>query len=173
MDEQFIKKSQYDFHKYVMDYLQGTIRFADTKASLILAILGFMLPSFIGKWQQTFHLAKEAGACWIYFTLIGLTTLFYGIAFGLAIAVFKPRLPSKLNKGFIFFQDILGHGNASEYVEEAKKQSPDGLLDSVLYQNWVLSKILNAKFHYLSYAITCGVIGVALGILCILCIPGK
>ena len=170
MNEEFKTKARYDFHKYVMDYLQSTIRLADTKASVIIAILGVAFPVFVNKWQDISYI-KDVGWYWLCLFIMIAKTVTYVVSLCFSMAVFRPRLPTSLSKGFIFFMDILGHQDVNAYVEIAKRTSPDDLLESVLYQNWSLSKIVERKFRYIYYAIMSGAGWMALAVLAIVFIP--
>ena len=173
-NSEFEIKARYDFHKFVMDYLQASIRLADLKISLVLGIIGFASPAFVHKWNHLiFILAKnpwETGYLY-YLTLMFITTCFYIASLAFAISVFQPRIPTNLNKGYIFFLDILGHQYLKDYVSTAKVVSSEQLLESVLHQNWVLAQIVTKKFRHVSYSITWGVLWIILLIFCVILIP--
>jgi hypothetical protein len=146
-------------HSYTNDY----IRFADTKAAVVIAWASALVSGLYG--LKAHHFLAPAKfdtadpALWptLQGGLAATAFLFLGLAFVMAMAVVMPRLWTKKTTGFIFWEDILGHVSGTallndlERSQETKKHLADHLFQ--------IAQISRRKYRRLRWAIGFSLVG--------------
>jgi hypothetical protein len=137
--------------KGVNDVLNYYIQVTDTKASIFIAGSVAAASFLLTKFPDTM-LARA-----LYFIGAG------GLGVGLILATFVvlPRLPGRSGGGSVFWGDIAGCGDPSEYCDRFGKSAGAGLLDEEYSAlNFHTSRILRQKIRVLRAAILCFLGGV-------------
>lgn len=137
--------------KGVNDVLNYYIQVTDTKASIFIAGSVAAASFLLTKFPDT--MVARA----LYFIGAG------GLGMGLVLATFVvlPRLPARSGCGSVFWGDIAGCGDASEYCGRFGKSAGAGLLDEEYSAlNYHTARILRQKIRVLRGAILCFLGGV-------------
>lgn len=150
MDEtQFRESFLWHVHSYVNEY----IRFADTKASLVIgwtsALIGVLTAS---NFHKRFEWSPPGIICVAGF--LGLIA-----AFVCAFIAIWPRLRTSQSKGFIFWKSILANGNREIFVAAFNQETAGALLEGVSQHLHDLSGVCSKKFCWVSYSIVFAFIG--------------
>jgi hypothetical protein len=139
----------WNVHSYVNEY----IRFADTKAELVVAwtsaIMGVLVAAKLHHhvgWSFTGLL-----------TFAGLTSLV--IAFGLAFWAVVPRLWTTQPQGFVFWKSIVAHGTKEKFVEAFMAEPADRLANHIAGHLFELSRVCDAKYWWVNYSIVFAFVG--------------
>jgi hypothetical protein len=146
------QKEQLDFSWNVHKYLNDYIRFADTKAALVVLVCTSMLGAMFVKGMHTQITAvplKEQG-------FVGLLIIFgyLGLLAGIVLAIFviNPRLPGNANRGLIFWEDIKAI-TRDEYLKVIRSSTSRDFADHIAGHVFTLSSVCSEKYAWLVYSI--------------------
>ncbi len=142
-----------EFYWKVHAYLSENIRFADTKAGIVIAwtstVIGLLLNA---KLQDLFGKS-----------VIGWTGLSGFIcllgAFGFAFVVVAPRLQTKQETGFIFWKSVLAHKNRQTFLEALRNESSEVLTQQVAGHLHDLATICDSKFWWFGWSLVLALVG--------------
>lgn len=124
--------------------LQKTIQMADTKANIILALIGFILSLFFN-----FFVSKEVIHAWQVMTVLTL----FSISGAFSLSTLYPRISKKSGKFSIqYYQDIIGMDVQKTVKELSEKSYDEKLIEDYLQSLKALSIIINKKFVQLRLA---------------------
>lgn len=148
----------WNVHKYTDDY----IRFADTKAGLVLTYSSALIGAL---YASRLHLrfTMTAPALWEFgdwLALLAYVLLFLGA--GLAFLVVVPKLWGKGSPGLLFWDDILAHHSPEDLCGKFSTESETTLEEQLLCHQFVLSKVCSTKYWQLSAAMWLSGIGAAI-----------
>jgi hypothetical protein len=160
-----LKKEKEDLWK-TYEAIQELIRFADTKATAILAINGIIAGFYFSNfsalqavWQQK-SLAIIPLTLTIVFILISTVSSAYCIA---------PRLKMNNKKCLIFFCDIAEFESADDYEEALGDEKSNLTMEKQLKdQIWANSKIATRKYEIVNLCLSCFVLAIFSGLLFVL-----
>jgi hypothetical protein len=147
-------------HKYINDY----IRFADQKAIFLFGITTAFLAFFFTHGLHKTCL-KSIFAWTAVDVLYAAAILLLFISSIFSFWVMRPHLKSMKEKGFIYWETVIRHDTAAEYVESVCGLNDQSLLNEILDHHFRLSKVCQEKYHNLKLAIWLGGIAVLLSIL--------
>jgi hypothetical protein len=129
------------------DHLNKYITAADNKASILLtglfAFLGFsatLINDILSETSTLFNLFASLGA------ISGLIAAF------LAGLVVYPRTPNPEN-GFIYWENILEHGERDDFVDAVEKLDGDSALTELSKENYDIAKVAHQKYRYLRWSL--------------------
>ncbi|WP_156587956.1 Pycsar system effector family protein [Halorubrum sp. CBA1125] len=136
-----------DLAEKTQDHLNKYISAADNKASILLtalfAFLGFsatIINDILNGTSTLFNLFASLGA------ISGLIAAF------LAGLVVYPRTPKPEN-GFIYWENILEHGERNKFVEAVQDLDGDSALSELSKENYDLAKVAHQKYYYLRWSL--------------------
>lgn len=149
-----------DFLWKTHSYLNECIRFADTKAELVIAWTSAMIGALLAGGQ---HKQIEC-------SLVGLSNvsglLFLAVAFTCAFVAVFPRMRTSQPKGFIFSESILAHASGEDYFDAFRKLSANddskSLIRPIAEHIYDLSGISRLKYLWVSRSIGAAFAGSAL-----------
>ncbi|MBV9124412.1 MAG: hypothetical protein JO112_13715 [Planctomycetes bacterium] len=151
------------------EYTGELIRFADAKASVILALTTGLLTILFGAkiqrhflkislnltQQDTRDILLAAGS------LGSLVSL--AVAIGFAISVVVPRAGKAGRNSLLFWQGILQYQNPQDYVAELFLQNPAQLTMHLAEHLFILARICRTKYLRVRWSIWLAALGGALG----------
>jgi hypothetical protein len=150
-----------DFNKQEMSYLTDFIKFADTKAGVLVGFDSLLVKVAFG--NITPHFLRT----FTDFTdLLGLLILFLAILF--ALLVVFPRTRSKPHEGFIFWENIIQFKTASRYESHLSSLDENEIDRIAAEQNFHLAVTANRKYRMLKKSFWYSAIGSSLVLLSIL-----
>ena len=136
-----------DLAERTQDHLNKYISAADNKASILLtalfAFLGFsatLINDILNGTSSLFNLFASLGA------ISGLIAAFFA---GLVV---YPRTPKPEN-GFIYWENILEHGERDDFVDAVEKLDGDSALTELSKENYDLAKVAHQKYCYLRWSL--------------------
>jgi hypothetical protein len=137
----------------VHSYLNEYIRFADTKAALVVTWTSALLGALVaGSFHKRFALTITGGLCFAGFVLVVL-------AFACSFCAVIPRLRSTQLPGFIFWRSIVAHKSKEQFIAELKKQTSENLADHVAGHLFDLSHVSDRKFWWVDRSIMLALLG--------------
>jgi len=159
----------------VHDYTNDLIRFADTKASMILALASGILGILFGAkihypftkswftppgpdWRE---IALGSGA------LMALGLLGASITIGVTTIV--PRLNKTKTTSFTFWHGILQHGDPKAYATRLLPLTKEEMFQSLAEEVFVLASICQKKYQHVQWSIWLAALGAAMGCVVFLC----
>lgn len=155
-------ESKINFQWKVNEYLSGFVKFADQKASYIIAFFGIIAPVFT-------TLVFTSKLCSTQkFIFGGIGALGFLIPILLLFFVYRPRTPKEEN-GLIFWENILQY-KLEEYTKAIGDATDETLLNEVSKQNYNLSKVLDRKFGCMKWIVIVGVCFLLYYVIATICI---
>lgn len=149
-----------EFQWKVNEYLCGFIKFADQKASAIIAFFGIVVPVFSG-------IVFSSDLCPLKkFIIGGIGVLGLSVPILLLLTVFMPRTP-RCESGLIFWENILGRKKGtpknktteyedSEYSKAIKEVDGARMFEELSKQNYNLSTVLHGKYLWTKWMVLIG-----------------
>jgi hypothetical protein len=138
---------------HVNEYLNEHVRFSDAKAGSVIVLAGALLSLlYSGGLHHTFASAPlsqwtlRSVAAMVTYALLGSSVL-------AAAWTMRPRLVRNFATGYVFWESILAHGSAADFVADLNKRSRAELLDHLAVQLYAVSGILSAKFRWVGRAV--------------------
>jgi hypothetical protein len=145
-------------HSYINDY----IRFADTKAAVIILFSsGLVAGLFRAGVHRKFVGCPATGLC-------GLGGVACAAFFLLTLAVIlsawaiRPRLRTTQKTGFIFWDSIRNHGPVGTFIQEFDSKTDGQLRDHILHHVRDLSNVCHSKYFWVARSLWVAVIGALL-----------
>ncbi|HET7229091.1 MAG TPA: Pycsar system effector family protein [Longimicrobium sp.] len=138
---------------HVNQYLNEHVRFSDTKAGSVIVLAGAMLSLLYGGGMHRTFAAVPISE-WTLRTVAALVT--YVLLGGSVLTAswsMRPRMARGVPKGFVFWESILAHGSAAQFVRELNKRSRQELLDHLALQLFAVSGICSTKFRWVGRAV--------------------
>ncbi len=157
-------KVRFDFIARVHVYTHDYIRFADTKASAILAACGFLFSGLFTRGDALGTLIQKSPST--YLTAIALSlgagaVISLAITVGFCVACIKPRLGST-GTGLVYWDQIANNVN---YADAIANLSGDEAVKQVADHVKVVSGIAQKKYGLVSNALWCFCATLALALL--------
>jgi pycsar effector protein len=143
-----------DYNRFEISYLTDNIKFADSKAGVLIGMDGLLLRAAIDYF-------KSAGitieTILVSSTSVGRFSVIFGsffliIGIILALAVVFPRRASGLRQGFVFWESIAKYLSAHDYIEDVMKVSEDELDRKMAEQQYYVSVTATQKYRMLRRA---------------------
>ena len=180
IDESFEKK-QANRYKYsiedardTLDRIIGFVSNCDTKASVVLGVLGVMLTiiatdSAISKLLLLIKTAASSGTALSVILLFLLVVAFTAFAFGMLIlvSVLVAKTGTSKNDSKIYFTDIASNKNKTTYKEKVLKQLECDAIDDLISQIYINAVICDKKFKKYKLGLKFTLIGGAMFIILI------
>ncbi len=143
-----------DYNRFEMGYLTDNIKFADSKAGVLIGMDGLLLRGAIEYYKSagiTFETLLES------FTSVGRFSVIFGSAFlilgiVLSLAVVFPRRGSGSRKGLVFWENIAKYRSADDYMDDLMKVTDDELDRKMAEQQYYVSITATKKYHMLRRA---------------------
>lgn len=151
-------------HKYIDDY----IKFADTKAAFVVAILSAFLSSGIKSGSYATILHKPVSQ-WCLLDGIAITALILMLAAVLmSVNVIRPRLKTKQVEGIIYWKAITIAG-CFKFVSTIESLDDDTLRSAVAGHTYEIAEIATKKYRFVALAMILGIVGALAAGLVALC----
>lgn len=158
--DESLEKEQINKYKYsiedardTLDRIIGFISNCDTKASVVLAVLGVMLTiiatdSAISKLHLIIKAAASSGTALSVFFLCLLVIAVVAFTFGILplVSVLIARTGTSKNDSKIYFTDIASNKNNTTYKEKVLKQLECDAIDDLIAQIYINAVICDKKF---------------------------
>lgn len=165
------KNSDQEFAWHVHGYLNGYIKFGDTKAALISGITGPLVLGLLGSttWKLDWNICS-------FFGLLAMAA--FAVAFCFAFAAIWPNLltfkverentsPQSIksdgneipDKGFIYWKNISAHTNANTFAKEFTQLTDEQKLTHVGHHCYELAGITDRKYWLITIASRCFALG--------------
>lgn len=138
-------------HEYTNEY----IRFADSKAAILLAASGGILGWLWSVQASHGDAAPKSPAFWLAWIAMSFL-LAAAIAGALVIA---PRLNTKQVAGFLYWGSIVEHQSREAFITALKTKRPVELQEHLANHLFELAGIASAKYHGLARGIWLGLAG--------------
>ncbi len=165
-----LQAHQLDFAWKTHEYINNYIRFADTKAALIIAwssaILGTLYVGRLHEAVMQSHFTFK-GISWAT-TLATLAFPLLGVSFLAAAWSIIPRLPTKQLSGLVFWESILVHASGDLYANELGRNDTNQLTRHLCLQIHTVAAVARKKYLCITLSMWIALSGTILGILSIL-----
>jgi uncharacterized membrane protein YeaQ/YmgE (transglycosylase-associated protein family) len=152
-------KDRLDFLWKIHGYTNDYIRFADSKAGVVSAIIIALIGGVIAS-RSFDSLAQVSLEHWpirVWWGAVALVVLL--LSFACTILAIRPRLHSTVPKGFIFWTSVIEHGSDLNYAEECRKLTAHEMELNVSRHIFALAVICKRKYFWTNLAIIMGVVG--------------
>jgi hypothetical protein len=143
-----------DYNRFEISYLTDNIKFADSKAGVLIGMDGLLLRAAIDYFnaagitiEKLFGSSLSVGFLSIIF---GSVFLIIGII--LALAVVFPRRTSGSRQGFVYWESIAKYPSADDYAGDVMKISEDELDRQMAEQQFYVSITASRKYRMLRRA---------------------
>lgn len=150
-----------DYNRFEITYLQDNVKFADSKAGVLIAIDGLLLRAAIDYFNAagiTFEsLFESLTLSERFFLIFAAAFLIIGII--LSVAVVFPRRGSGVKKGFVFWESIANYPSADEYTKDLMNITEDDLDRKMAEQQYYVSITATKKYNMLRRAFWASSIG--------------
>src|SRR3989338_3045901 len=124
--------------------LQRTIQMADTKANIILVLIGVIISLFFN-----FFVSKDIIPVWQVMTVL----ILFSIAGAFSLSTLYPRISKKSGKFSIqYYKDIMDMNIQKTMKDFSQKSCDESLIEDYLHSLKALSNIVNKKFSKLRIA---------------------
>lgn len=149
-----------------LDRIIGFINNCDTKASIILALIGVIVTVIFSgnmpdKFLQIYGKEKEISSCgsilYIILCLASVIAVVVGMLF--LAAVLFARITGSNKDSKIYFGDIAENINAESYIEKVKSITVDTYIEDIARQIYINSKICKKKYHFYNTGLVVGLVG--------------
>lgn len=134
-------------------YTNEHIRFADTKAELVIGWTSAILGALLASDFERHFAATTVGA------LAFAGFAFLVAAFVAAFLAVIPRQPWKSEPGLIYWREILAHKDKAAYVAAIKAMPSDALPTHVGTHLYALARVCDKKFRFVTASIILAMIG--------------
>lgn len=137
---------------HVNQYINEHVRFSDTKAGSVIVLSGAVLSlMYSGGFHHDF---TRAFGQWTPVSVASLATfLLLGASVLTAAWSMRPRLVRNFGTGFVFWEQILGHGSQEAFVAALNARSRRELLDHLAAQIFSVSGVCSRKFYWVARSI--------------------
>lgn len=133
------------------DAIQELIRFADTKATTILAISGVLVGFYFSNVAAIQNILQQKSISIIPLAIATILLLFTSALTAYCIA---PRLKMNKNQCLILFCDIANYKSADEYGKAlSNKMTDEQIKKQLIDQVWANSKITAKKYRAVNIAV--------------------
>ena len=140
-------KERMEFSLSVINFNQGLIQFAETKANTLLIINSIFLATVTAMMET--HVAGN-----LFSTIFSTVRILFMVTTACSIItclmVVMPKSdnnPIQGKKDLIFFMDILSHSNGENYMFEFHKTKTATLIDDLLRRGYMTASIAKEKFN--------------------------
>jgi len=152
-------------HTYVNEY----IRFADTKAGVVIIFVSSLVGAFYASDLQSLFMESTPRnwptSGWVGFSVFVLLLC----AITCAVLSILPRLSRKEEVGPIFWNSIVNHGDPATFWSSVSKQSERALGQHLAFHLFQISTICKKKYWWVSSSIILSMLGGILGIIALMC----
>lgn len=158
---------QIDIAFHILNYNQGLIQFADSKANALLLINSIFIATLTSFIPRLGHnpLASAIGVAFFVFSVISIL-MALGVIMTRTVGVVESR-----SKTLVFYGHIIGNNSPEGYIHEFSSCEAKQFKDSILENIFTVSKIANAKFTIYNKGQTMTLLSSLLWIVTILFIP--
>lgn len=143
-----------DYNRFEIAYLTDNIKFADSKAGVLIGMDGLLLRAAIDYFKSagiTFESLLESLASVGRFSVIfGSAFLILGII--LSLAVVFPRRGPGVKRGFVFWESIAKYSSADEYIKDVMDIADDELDRKMAEQQYYVAMTATKKYLMLRRA---------------------
>jgi hypothetical protein len=144
MSDKNLQDCQKDYLETSFYHSQRLIELADSKASIILGVLIFLIPVNFGVGVFSNSRAISSTIIGIIYVFFVLTTIFFGLSFYYAMMVIKPRL-TYTPPNNIFFGEICKK-TQDQYQEIVLKMDSKAIMNDYINENYALAQINKEKY---------------------------
>jgi Family of unknown function (DUF5706) len=143
-----------DYNRFEISYLTDNIKFADSKAGVLIGMDGLLLRAAIDYFKSAGITIETIFAPTV---SVGLLSVIFGSVFLiigiiLALAVVFPRRTSGLRQGFVYWESIAKYPSAHDYTDDVMKISEDDLDRQMAQQQYYISITATRKYRMLRRA---------------------
>lgn len=163
-DGQIDHEFQWNVHSYINEY----IRYADTKAALVIAYASAMIGLL---YTKGLHKAFAEHVIKSWHTQACLSAAAFGflsISIILAAYCVVPRLRTHGNKGFIFWTDICRHGTSDNYGNAVSTLCSSDYSNQLSMHIFFLAGVAESKFRIVNWSCWTVLFGSVVGVYLIL-----
>jgi hypothetical protein len=150
-----------DYNRFEISYLTDNIKFADSKAGVLIGLDGLMLRAAIDFFKSaalTFDsLLAAATSVGHLSVILGSVFLIAGII--LSLAVVFPRRATGVQKGFIFWESVAKYPSAVAYTQDVMNVTDEELDRKMAEQQYYVSLTATKKYAMLRRAFIVSSIG--------------
>lgn len=143
-----------DYNRFEVSYLTDNIKFADSKAGVLIGMDGLLLRSAIDYFKSAgitteslFETSTFVGRLSV---ILGSAFLILGII--LSLAVVFPRRASGAKKGFVFWESIAKYPSVEAYTNDVMNVGEDELDRTMAEQQYYVSATATKKYRMLRRA---------------------
>ena len=143
-----------DYNRFEIGYLTDNIKFADSKAGVLIGMDGLMLRAAIDFFKSAgiaFESLLESLTSVGHVSVI-LGSMFLIVGIILSLAVVFPRRGSGVQRGFVFWESIAKYPSASDYTQDVINITEEDLDRTMASQQYYVSMTATKKYAMLRRA---------------------
>jgi hypothetical protein len=145
----------WDVHRYTNEY----IRFADTKAAFVAGVDAALIGAAVSSslYDSCLHqpLCHWSAVIWV--AIVGITLL--SVSIGFCVTTIIPRLGHNVVHGFIYWDSVLAHGSAKQFILAYDALGPETKRHEIANHIYVLASIAEKKYRFVRLAMQSGGVG--------------
>src|ERR1700741_2863450 len=138
-----------DYNRFEVSYLTDNIKFADSKAGVLIGMDGLLLRAAVDYFKSAGIPIDSLLQSWAsvgrFSVILGSLFLIFGIV--LSLAVVFPRRGSGTKKGFVFWESIAKYPSADEYINDVMTIAEDELDRKMAEQQYYVSMTATRKYR--------------------------
>lgn len=143
-----------DYNRFEIGYLTDNIKFADSKAGVLIGMDGLMLRAAVDFFNSA---GITSDSLFASSTSLGHISVILGAAFLIAgiilsLAVVFPRRGSGIQRGFVFWESIAKYPSADEYTKDVMNITEEELDRKMSQQQYFVSLTATKKYNMLRRA---------------------
>jgi hypothetical protein len=171
--DQQLEDFHLDFAWKTHDYIHNYIRFADTKATFVVAWCSALLGTlYVARLHESVVHARftSSDVSWPT-TLAALALPLLAASFLTAAWSIIPRLPTNQRAGLVFWESIFVHADGDLYANVLSRESRGQLARHLCVQIYMVAGVARRKYLYVTVSMWFGFFGTILGVLAVLLNP--
>lgn len=163
------KTDEFDNVETMQNTLDRIVEFinnCDTKASIILALIGVIITIIFsgnvpGNFLQMYGNAKELSSFGSVLYIVLCIAAVIAVAAGmiLLVSVLFARVTGSSKDSKIYFGDIAENASDENYIEKVKSMTLNMYMEDIARQIYINSKICRKKYHFYNVGLVVGLVG--------------
>ena len=139
-----------DKRKEILDYNVEWLKFSETKAALLISVLGLIFTLIYSNANEVYNAAMKDN---LQITLSTITAISALLSLVFCFLTINPKLNNILNKSIIYFGTIKNYSDFKELNDSIESTSDEDFNLMMSEQIYINSKIAWSKFINVSWAI--------------------
>ena len=152
-----------DYNRFEISYLTDNIKFADSKAGVLIGMDGLLLRAAVDYFKAAGITVESlfASSTSVVRLSVILGSVFLIVGIIMSLAVVFPRRGSGARRGFVFWESIAEYSSVNEYTNDVMNIADDELDRRMAEQQYYVSKTATKKYRMLRRAFWASSFGAA------------